>query len=106
MKNELYIFSNDPVAPTKSFAEGLESEYNNLVNYLDEKVAVAPSYSGVKKTGIEEIDRYKKEFMNFEFIHVYLVAEIEYDRKNNKNEMVHYDHSHTEFNQINKRIMT
>lgn len=100
-KNELYIFSNDPVAPTKSFAEGLESEYNNLVNYLDEKVAVAPSYSGVKKSEVEEIDRYKGKFTDYEFVHVYSVAEIEY---NGKNETVHYDHSHKEFNQIGKRI--
>jgi len=101
MENELYIFSNDPVSPTKSFAEGLESEYNNLVNYLDEEIAVAPSYSGTKKSGVEEIDRYKREFTNYNFIHVYLVAEIEY---NGKNETVHYDHSHKEFNRIGKRI--
>lgn len=90
---ELYIFSNDPVPPVKEFQDG--DDYINLSTYLNPEVASAPSFAGTPESGLDEIDRLKRDVNgDYDFVHVYCLAD---------KETGFYDYSHKEFNVKNER---
>lgn len=98
MEKELYIFSNDPTPPVKEFKEGLNSDYTDLSVYLNPEIAAAPSYSGTPIHNVSELDRYKAEYPEYQFVHVYRFSHSDYDPNSGKNEEYTYKYSHKEFN--------
>ena len=103
MEKELYIFSNDPTPPVKEFKEGLNSDYTDLSVYLNPEIASAPSYSGTPKHNVSELDRYKSEYPEYKFVHVYKLAGHEeatgdYALPSGANAVDYYKYSHKEFN--------